>query len=284
MGEWKRIFGGKKYVLCILLLFLANLALFQYSQMETLRTLREPESNLRGLWREEREEALEQFYERAEGMGDRVDSMLQISIFADEDSFSYKNIKKTIQDFQTIADVKVGMEEDRAVVAFLDYREQHYIAFAIVLLFVLALFDERKSGLWQIVYSCPGGRLCLAVKRMILLLVLSVITAVVLAFSTLVLSFWDYAGYTSVGVSCIRYLGWRGCLICRGNVCVGTALGNPQPKYGDSRFGGCVWRGMRGVPSADTTEPAVPCQILKPVFLAGCHAGIYQIHQFCVGE
>lgn len=194
MGEWKRIFGGKKYVLCILLLFLANLALFQYSQMETLRTLREPESNLRGLWREEREEALEQFYERAEGMGDRVDSMLQISIFADEDSFSYKNIKKTIQDFQTIADVKVGMEEDRAVVAFLDYREQHYIAFAIVLLFVLALFDERKSGLWQIVYSCPGGRLCLAVKRMILLLVLSVITAVVLAFSTLVLSFWDYGG------------------------------------------------------------------------------------------
>lgn len=194
MGELKRILGAKKHVLCIVLLFFANFALFQYSQIETLRTLREPESSLRELWKEEREEAREQYYERARGMSDRADSMLQISIFADEDSFSYKNIKKTIHDFQPIADVKIGMEEDRAVVAFLDYREQHYIAFAIVLMFVLALFDERKSGLWQIVYSCPKGRFCLAVKRMLLLLVLSVITAVVLALSTLVLSFWDYGG------------------------------------------------------------------------------------------
>lgn len=194
MREWKRILGAKKYLFCIALLFLANLALFQYSQMETLRTLREPESSLRELWKEEREEALEQFYERTGGMSDRADSMLQISIFADEDSFSFKNIKKTIQDFKAIDDVKIGMEEDRSVIAFLDYREQHYIAFVIVLLFVLALFDERKSGLWQIVYSCPKGRLSLAVKRMLLLLVLSVSTAVALTLGTLALAFWDYGG------------------------------------------------------------------------------------------
>lgn len=203
MREIRRITGQKKYVFSIVLLFVVNICLFQYFQLETLQTLREPESGemLRQLWQEEREAGKTDFYAKLSDLGEKVDSMLQISIFADEDSFSYKNILKTQKDFERLSDVEVAVENDRGVAAFLEYGESHGIAFIIIVIFVLAFFDERKAGLWQIVYTCKKGRLNLAWTRLCSLFAMSFITSFVITASTLLVSFFDYGGYGILGCS-----------------------------------------------------------------------------------
>lgn len=203
MGEFKRIVGQKKYVLGMLILFCVNLCLFQYSQMDTLRILNEPESReiLLQEWKENAEAEKSAFYEKIHGLEEKVNSMLEISIFADEESFSYKNILKTKADFEGLADVEIVPEQDKGVKAVLEYGEKHGIAFVIVLIFVFSFFDERKAGLWQIVHTCKRGRLSLAAKRLFCLFVMSLFTSSVIIVSSLLLSFYDYGGWNILNCS-----------------------------------------------------------------------------------
>lgn len=196
MGEIRRIVGRKKYAFSILVLFCINLCLFQYSQMEVLQMLDEPESRemILQVWEEDAEAEKTAFYEKLQGMEERVNSMLEIRVFADEESFSYKNILKTKADFKELADVEIVPERDRGVESVLEYGELHWIAFIIIMIFVLSFFDERKAGLWQIVYTCKKGRLSLAVKRLGCILTMSIFTSFAMIVSTLLLSFYDYGG------------------------------------------------------------------------------------------
>lgn len=196
MGEIRRIIGQKKYALSILILFCVNLCLFQYAQMEMLQMIDEPESRemVFQVWEEDAEAEKEMFYKKLRGMEESVNSMLEIHIFADEESFSYKNIMKTKADFEKLAGVEIVSERDKGVESVLEYGELHGIAFIIIMIFVLSFFDERKAGLWQIVHTCKRGRLSLAVKRLGSLFAMSVFTSFVLIFSTLLLSFHDYGG------------------------------------------------------------------------------------------
>ena len=55
-------------------------------------------------------------------------------------------------------------------------------------------FDERKSGLWQITYSCKEGRMKLAVKRLGIFLFLTLLFSFFIFFETLWMAFFDYGG------------------------------------------------------------------------------------------
>lgn len=194
MGEAKRLFGQKKYILYTIALFVANVFLFQYFQMDTLQILDQPETKkvLLEEWKENREASQQDFYERLEQMSETSQSLSQISIFSDQNSFSYKNIVRTKQDFEALQGVTVENINDKAITAFLEYRELSLIGFLIVLVTVLAFFDERKSGLWQLVYTCRNGRLSLMIKRLIILFAVSLVASILLIVSTLAISFYDY--------------------------------------------------------------------------------------------
>lgn len=196
MGEAKRVFGQKKYILYMIAFLVANVFLFQYFQMDTLQILDQPETKkvLLEEWNENREASKQDFYERLERMSETSQSLSQISIFSDQDSFSYKNIVKTKQDFEALQGVMVENINDKAVTAFLEYRELSLIGFLIVLVTVMAFFDERKSGLWQLIYTCRNGRLLLTLKRLIILFAVSLVASILLIVSTLANSFYDYGG------------------------------------------------------------------------------------------
>ncbi len=117
-----------------------------------------------------------------------------MSIFADEDSFAYKNIIRTQRDFEKLEQVHIDNINDRAVAAFFEYDELYIIGFIIIMFTVLSFFDERKKGLWQLVYSCRNGRLMLTLKRLGILMAVSFFAGFTLIAETLAASFIDYGG------------------------------------------------------------------------------------------
>lgn len=196
MGEVKRIVGRKKYAFMVIALFVINILLFQYFQLDTVMMLNNPEyhDGILAVWEQEREDKIREFYERHDIIKEQKESMLGISIFANEDSFAYKNIIKTQKDFEKLSQVHIDNINDRAVTAFLEYDELYIIGFIIVMFTVLSFFDERKKGLWQLVYSCRNGRLILTLKRLVILMAVSFFTGFLLIAETLTVSFIDYGG------------------------------------------------------------------------------------------
>ena len=194
--EIRRILTGKRYIFSVLLLLIINFALFQYNQAETWEILGDDlrrELFVQQLADKQNEEH-KQFYERIESISDEVDSLLGISIFADEDSVAYKNIHKTAGDYKKLEGIELSDTNDYAVQVFLEYDTIYVIGLIIVLLTVTAFHEERKNGLWNLIYASKGGRMNLCLKRGVLLMIVSLCASIGLVGGTLALSFINYGG------------------------------------------------------------------------------------------
>jgi len=194
--EAKRILMGKRYILSVLLLLIINFALFQYNQAETWEILGDDlrrELFVQQLADKQNEEH-KQFYEGIENISDEVDSLLGISIFANEDSVAYKNIHKTAGDYRKLEGIELSDTNDYAVQVFLEYDMIYVIGLIIILLTVTAFQEERKNGLWNLIYASKGGRMNLCLKRGVLLMIVSLFASTGLVGGTLALSFANYGG------------------------------------------------------------------------------------------
>lgn len=196
MCEIKRVILNKKYIVLALSLFAVNLAVFQYYQTDALSSIHSEEhlGAFAGELLEKQRTEHEDFYRKLEEVPKQKEEMLEISIFSDEDSFSYKNIMKTAADYERISDVELSEINDYAVDAFLEHDIMYIFAFIIMLFTVISFLDERKKGLWQIVYTCREGRCSLFLKRLFILFGVALVTETVLITSTLSISFVDYGG------------------------------------------------------------------------------------------
>lgn len=117
-----------------------------------------------------------------------------VSLFADPNSFGYKNTVKTAEDFAPMKDVSVTPGRDLAVTAVFEDKWTDY-SILILMFLVCALFAaERKEGLWPMIHAAPGGRWRLAGKRVWILLGAAFLGTVVLVGSKVLLSGWMYHG------------------------------------------------------------------------------------------
>lgn len=108
---------------------------------------------------------------------DRADEQMKdTNVFA-ENSFARRNIKKTRADFEKILDIKPKYGSQNAFQAVCNYNLSDFIMLLVVTAAVIVILDERKKGLWEFVYSMPGGRKNLSLKRMGIMGVASFLTA-----------------------------------------------------------------------------------------------------------
>lgn len=197
MGELRRIVCQKKYLLAVFVLLIANLFLFQYYQMDNLQALRDKETRQDTLdvWQEEQETAKEEFVSKIKEMDAQSETLSEISIFSDENSFVNQNIQRTKKDFARIKGVNIDVSHsEKAMSEFLEYDEIFYVFLLFIIVTVLNFFDERRSGLWQITYSCKAGRMKLAVKRLGIFLFLTLLFSFFIFSETLWMAFFDYGG------------------------------------------------------------------------------------------
>lgn len=127
------------------------------------------------------------------------DKMLSFSIFNDQDSFSGRNIIKTADEFEALEGVSLSLGADGAISAFMDFSITDYLLLAVLILICISFLDERKKGLWSVVHAAPNGRLQLSLRRMGILLGVSVIGVLLLYGSNLLLGFSVYSGMDDLG-------------------------------------------------------------------------------------
>ena len=197
MKELQRIVFQKKYLLSVIILLLTNLCLFQYFQMDTLESIKDTTTRnvIEKEWKENQKTAKEQIIDKVQMMTEQSKELSEISIFSNKNDFSNKNIWKTKEDFEKIKEVIIDVKySDHAVLAFLEYDEIVYFLLLFVFITVLCFFDERKSGLWQITYTCKRGRTILVLKRFGILVFLTIVFSGIIFVETLCVAFWDYGG------------------------------------------------------------------------------------------
>jgi hypothetical protein len=106
---------------------------------------------------------------------ENAENMQTVSIFSDPNSFSYRNIIKTVDDFSSIHITEISLDNDLAINALFTDSISDYSILAYMMVIVLLMIQERKKGLWPLIYAYPEGRSTLATKRVFILFICSVI-------------------------------------------------------------------------------------------------------------
>lgn len=196
MLEFSRVILRRRYLITVIFLYMANIVIFQCSQYDTLALWNDDISF--SLFAEElrdrQEEEHKEFHDRLERIPKEKERMLGICIFADKDSFAYKDIMKKFSDYAGLSGVVLSDVNDYAVDMVLGYRYMYGIGFIIIIITVLSFMEDRKKGLDEVIYSCRNGRLVLAARRILILLFVSFISMTVLVSGVLAASFIDYGG------------------------------------------------------------------------------------------
>ncbi len=98
-------------------------------------------------------------------------SMQATTIFGgDPNSFTYRNIVKTAEDFRQCSAAGIRLGNDRAIRDWLAFSFADWAYLAAIILLIMAFLDERKKGLAAIIRTCPAGRLRLQSSRLLVLL------------------------------------------------------------------------------------------------------------------
>ena len=217
MNEWRRIFSDHKRRLAILCIPILCLFLFFYQKCDgnfpALITDAQEYRELLDTYSDctpaeiveafpdpwiitENEQRLLAQAEHLRGYGDYLDrvqdqaaKMQMSSVFiSNRDTFVYRNIIKTAEDFANCSAEGISLGNDRAVQDWLAFSLADWAFLAAILLFVMAFLEERQKGLSAIVRSCPAGRGKLQLSRILILLLFSAGMTLALYYLPLALS------------------------------------------------------------------------------------------------
>lgn len=161
MGEMKRILFSTKHIFVIAVIIM--LTIFLSLPIANRLEIKQEEANNRDY---------NTFYQE---MKESAASMLSTSIHAEKNSFSYRNIYKTLKDYDAIRDWKVTEKDISLETAFFDSDACSYLMVFYVFFMVTVFDDTNKSGLAKVIRATGGGRKRLVLKR---IGILSITTAV----------------------------------------------------------------------------------------------------------
>lgn len=118
--------------------------------------------------------------------------MSAMSIFYGENSFSSRNIQKTDGDFPEA--VEIRLDNDLAITKALGDNLPSYSALVFMTALALCFVQERKRGLWSLIYGSRAGRSALALRRIFLMLLGAVLATVTIAGGRLLTAALVYGG------------------------------------------------------------------------------------------
>ena len=147
-----------------------------------------------------------------ENVQKQAEKMSKSSVFGkDKNSFTYRNIQKTAEDFEALKGITVEFGNNRAVELWLDYKTADAFYVLVIVLFILAFFEDRKNGLAPLIRATPNGRSRLAISRLWILLGAAAVFTVLLYASTLFTSFALYGGQDGLDRSIQSIEGFKTC-------------------------------------------------------------------------
>ena len=146
-------------------------------------------------------------------MYDRAKAQSSSSIFSDENSFSYKNLYKTANDYSELKNTELSLVNSDAFIATIKYSLTDIFVIAIVLLICVYLFQyEREKGLYSLVRCTKFGRAKTIISKLVLLFALASVVSVLFVFCNFTINTFLYGG-TDLSVNIQSISEFRNCTL-----------------------------------------------------------------------
>lgn len=182
--EWKKLFQKKQLFIFAVILLLANMVTIYVMQKNTAeyhyiyekkevyqRFLQgDTAADVDGFYQQEqkKQKAYQKNYAVfLSEMERRAENMSAVSIFSGKDSFSYRNIKKTCEDFKGLQGIMIQKDNCYGIQALASYDTG--IIFFLIFLFLLAwyvFFQERNKGILLLLKGTQKGHMPLALGKL----------------------------------------------------------------------------------------------------------------------
>jgi hypothetical protein len=135
------------------------------------------------------------YKEFVDGMEKRAENKQRFSVMSESDSFSKKNIAKTVEDFKAVSNVTPTLGNYKYFENSTTFQITDYLLIVLVILICIALFSaERDKKLFNIVRSTRNGLLQTIVAKLSAILLLTFAISV-LFFSSNILISGAYTGF-----------------------------------------------------------------------------------------
>ena len=144
-------------------------------------------------------------------MYSRAESQTQSGIFADENSFSYKNLFKTAEDYAKLKNIHLSIGNSSAVEKTTEYQFTDFFIIALVFMVCIYLFYmEKEQKLYYLVRSAKNGRLATIFAKTVVLLLLSALISAVFFISNFLFNGLFY-GFDNFSRSIQSVASFRNC-------------------------------------------------------------------------
>ena len=144
-------------------------------------------------------EYLEEYQDYLKMVQSNKESALSLSVFQNFDSFSYRNILRTAEEFEKMESVEISVDLNQAFESVVNYAVTDYLLLILMLFLVFSFLQERRDGLWSMVYASRNGRLRLGVCRIGILAFLSIVGTILFYGSNMLLAVTVYGGFGDWG-------------------------------------------------------------------------------------
>lgn len=176
MQEWKRCLIQKKNLLLLCLLLMVNVA-FVFAQCNDTQVITKQG--------EELEAYLAEYPDYVASTLENAEDMKLLGMLSDKESFAYRNVLQTVEDFSRMQEVRLQAGENRGVVIFSGLELTNFLLVGYGIYLVMLFTGEYKKGLSLLVFSTAKGRRSLGIKRVGILLAGLFFCAVLLYGSSL---------------------------------------------------------------------------------------------------
>ena len=119
-----------------------------------------------------------------EQMSSRAQRQSKASIFNDTESFSYRNLFKTAEDYKSLKNLSLKIGKSSVLIETSSYNIGDYFVLAVLFLICIYMFNtEKDKGLYNLVKSTEKGRLSTILAKLCAFSLLAVIVSAAFIFS-----------------------------------------------------------------------------------------------------
>lgn len=125
-----------------------------------------------------------------ESILENADSLSSKKLFSNKNSYSYKSIQKSAEDFSKNKNIELSLVNDLPVSAVLNYQIGDFILILMCVFMAISFVSEKNVNL--LVNTCKNGRRMLKLKQLPILIVFSFLSSFTIYISEIIISLKIY--------------------------------------------------------------------------------------------
>ena len=105
----------------------------------------------------------------------RANTYQNLPIFSNENSFSYKNILKTKQDFEAVKNIELSIGQNRFVLSIINDNSSSIFFILLMVIVSIVLLEAKTNGLEPLIFGTKNGRWTITCYRFFALFLCSIL-------------------------------------------------------------------------------------------------------------